>query len=198
MSLHLNNTIANGEVADALPVDANYKQIQDYINTEVITRDGAVAMQAPLQLQGGPTTDNSAASKEYVDSFLPVGVMLPWPAATAPSGGKWMLCNGAALAVAAYTELYGILGTHYGSGTGTFLLPNLTGRTLVGLDVNQTELKTIGQYGGTFALPLPAHSHTMPHTHVMPHTHEHPHTHSIAHDHAAFALHGDRVRWGRT
>jgi microcystin-dependent protein len=179
MALHLLNSIANGEVADALPVDANYRQIEDYINTEVITRDGAVQMQAPLQLQGGATEDNSAASKEYVDSFLPVGIMLPWPSPVAPGGGKWMLCNGAALAVASYTELHGILGTRYGSGTGTFLLPNLTGRIPVGLDTNQTELNTIGKYGGTFALPLPAHNHGMAHTHPMPHTHEHNHTHTV-------------------
>jgi microcystin-dependent protein len=179
MPLILPNTIVNGENADAVPVEQNYSIIESYVNNETIQRDGSVAMQAPLLLTAGaPTADLHAANKEYVDGFLPVGIMMPWPSPSAPAGGHWMLCNGAALAVAAYTELYGVLGTRYGAGTGTFLLPNLTGRTMFGFDSAQTAFNAIGKAGGTFNVPVPPHAHPMPHTHTIAHTHEHPHTHS--------------------
>jgi microcystin-dependent protein len=79
--------------------------------------------------------------------------------------------------------LYNLIGTKFGGGTGTFMLPNLVGRTIFGYDPSQVEFNVIGKKGGTFVVPVPAHVHAMPHTHPMPHTHEHPHTHTINHDH---------------
>jgi microcystin-dependent protein len=195
MALHLPNTIVNGENADAVPVEQNYSLIESYINTETIQRDGSVQMQAPLLLQAGaPTADLHAVNKDYVDGFLPVGIMLPWPSPTAPTG-NWHLCDGAPLAIAAYPELYGVLGLRYGAATaGNFLLPSLVGRTLFGFDAGKTGLNVIGQYGGTFVVPVPSHAHGMPHTHPVSHTHEHPHTHSIAHNHGSFASAGASAR----
>jgi microcystin-dependent protein len=50
----------------------------------------------------------------------------------APRG--WALCNGAVLSIAQNSALFALIGTTYGgNGTTTFALPDLRGRTLVGM-----------------------------------------------------------------
>src|SRR6185312_430750 len=47
---------------------------------------------------------------------------------------NYMLCQGQTLNISQYTALFSILGTTYGgNGTTTFMLPNLCGRTIVGV-----------------------------------------------------------------
>lgn len=193
MPLILPNDIINGELADAVPVEENYNLIQGYINSEVINRDGGVAMTAPLLLSGPPTAANQAANKSYVDAILPVGIMLPWPAAVAPAGGSgsWLLCNGATVATSTYPQLFALIGVRFGGSGGSFMLPNMVGKMMIGINPDRTELNTIGKTGGTHAVPVPAHNHSFSHLHPMPHTHEHPHTHSIAHNHPSVTTDAD-------
>lgn len=177
MALSLPNDFVNGQVADAVPVQNNYELIESYINAEVITRDGLTEMQAPLTLVGNPTQDNHAANKDYVDHHMaPIGTIMLWPSKDTPSDTSWLICDGRSLEVASFTELHNLIGTTYGGGVGTFLLPNMKGRFPVGLD-GGANFTTVGKTGGTFTVPVPAH------VHPMPHTHEHPHTHTIAHTH---------------
>jgi hypothetical protein len=185
MPLHLPNDIVNNSLADAVPVEQNYNLIQDYINNEIINRDGSVAMTGPLLLAGSPTQPNHAVNKTYADAIMPVGIMMPWPGPAAPAG-NWRLCNGASLAVASYPALHGVIGYSYGGSGGSFLLPNTTGRVLVAVDAARVGMNAVGKVGGTWVMPVPAHVHPMPHTHEHPHTHPIPHVHSIAHDHAPF------------
>jgi microcystin-dependent protein len=188
MPLILPNDFVNGETADAVPVEQNYQLIENYLNTEVIGRDGTVAMAAPLLLHGDPTQVNHAANKGYVDALLPVGMVLPWPAPNPPAAGSgfsWLICNGASVSTSTYPKLYAVLGFRYGGSGGSFLLPNLIGRVPIGLDASRTAFNTIGKAGGSFTVPVPAHAHAMSHSHEHPHTHPIPHTHSIAHDHPA-------------
>jgi len=62
----------------------------------------------------------------------PVGVIVDFAGSVAPSG--WLLCYGQSLSQTSYPELYQVIGTTYGSGTGTFNLPDLRGRTGFGKD----------------------------------------------------------------
>jgi microcystin-dependent protein len=92
----------------------------------------------------------------------PVGSIMIWAGSTAPTG--WLLCDGTAYSTTTYAALYAVIGTTYGSGTGTFRVPNLKGRVPVGLDAAQTEFDTRGETGGekTHTLvtaELPAHNH---------------------------------------
>jgi microcystin-dependent protein len=80
---------------------------------------------------------------------------------------NWSFCNGATIQIASNTALFSILGTTYGgNGTTNFLLPNLQGRTAVGVG-NGPGLDPIalGQASGTESTTLtlsnlPAHIHT--------------------------------------
>lgn len=178
MDLVLPYDIINNTPADAVPVEANYNVIAEFVNSQVINRDGGVAMVAPLLLAGDPTATNHAANKGYVDALLPVGVMMPFGGVSAPAG-QWLLCDGSAKSTTTYPLLYNVLGYRFGGSGGTFNVPDMRGRFPIGVDTAQTEFSATGKKGGTFTVPVPAHVHAMPHTHPMPHTHEMPHTHPI-------------------
>ncbi|QSM01235.1 minor tail protein [Microbacterium phage NoodlelyBoi] len=93
------------------------------------------------------------------------GEMKMWSGAAAPSG--WLLAQGQAVSRADYASLFALFGTTYGAGNGTttFNLPDMRGRTPVGLDTSQTEFATLGQRSGakTHTLTeaqMPSHTHT--------------------------------------
>jgi hypothetical protein len=67
-TLAIPNSIANAQALDATPVDQNFDEIQSHVNTELINRDGTVAMTGQLSLGAGdPVADGDAARKAYVD-----------------------------------------------------------------------------------------------------------------------------------
>lgn len=54
----------------------------------------------------------------------PIGTILPYGGATAPSG--WMICDGASLLRASYPELFAVIGTAFGSADSThFNIPDM-------------------------------------------------------------------------
>jgi len=184
MGLTLPNDIVNDTTADAVPVEQNYSVIEQYINSELINRDGSVGMSAPLLLVGAPTQDLHAATKAYVDAILPVGTVLIFLGAAAPAG-DWALANGASLAISGYPDLYAVLGYRYGGSGGSFLLPNLAGRVPVGVDTTQTHFNTTGKTGGSSVVPIPKHHHGIGHNHPPTNSGKEntEHYHSMAHNH---------------
>lgn len=67
-------------------------------------------------------------------STIPVGVVVPYAGASAPSG--WLFCYGQNVSRTTYASLFAALGTTYGAGDGstTFGLPDLRGRVMAGRD----------------------------------------------------------------
>ena len=164
MPLSLQYDLVNDTPASASPIEANYNLIEQYVNQDVITRDGATAMSAQLRLLGNPVNDLDAAPKGYVDAILPIGILMIYGGLTAPPGGRWALANGAELETVAYPELYAILGTRFVPGTpaaGRFNLPNMADRTPVGVGTNTA----LGGTGGNRDLVVPTHTHTIDHAH---------------------------------
>ena len=160
MPLILPNTIANLTPADGAKVQQNFASIQSWANQEAITRDGSTAMTAPLLLPGAPTQPNQAATKDYVDHAVPVGVMWEYAGDTAPAG--WMLAQGQAVSRATYAALFGVLGTKYGVGDGstTFNIPNMQGRSAMGYYPGGGWAQTLGMAAGTQDSTLASHTHT--------------------------------------
>ncbi|HEC12323.1 MAG TPA: hypothetical protein ENI80_03595 [Acidiferrobacteraceae bacterium] len=64
----------------------------------------------------------------------PTGVMLQYAGTSAPAG--WLLCDGSVVSRATYADLYAVTGDAFGAGDGstTFGLPDMRGRTSIGLD----------------------------------------------------------------
>jgi microcystin-dependent protein len=184
VTLILPNDILNDTPADAAPVEENYNYIQQYINTNVILRDGSVKMTGQLTLVGDPVSDDDAVRKGYVDTFLPIGIMLPWLGIDAPAG-KWALANGASLQVTQYQKLYNIIGHRFGGTGGSFNLPNMAGVVPVGQKASDVRYGTVGNYGGSTKVPVPSHVHGMDHNHPSSVTTDETtnHVHAITHNH---------------
>jgi microcystin-dependent protein len=155
--------------------------------------------------------DNHIADQQ-IHAVIPPGTVVQSAATTIPTG--WLLCNGAAVSRGTYQGLFDAIGTAYGAGngitgpTGTFNLPNTSGRVPIGSggtpvvegghgsSINLTR----GAIGGSFGHfhDLPPHSHNVPsHTHSIDHGHTIPestqavseHQHGISgHSHAANPL----------
>lgn len=176
------NTIVNLTPADAVPVQQNFAYVETFLNSEVINRDGSVAMTGPLSLPEAPTQTLQAATKGYVDAFFPVGIMFLYPGDVAPAG-DWMLCQGQAMSTSSFPALFAVLGYRYGGSGASFNLPDLRNRVPIGKDATVADVDTTGKTGGTTSIPLLAHTHTHVHTHTIAHTHEHNHTHTINHNH---------------
>lgn len=72
----------------------------------------------------------------YIDRSekVPTGTMLPFAGPIAPSG--YLLCNGQTASRTVFAALFAVIGTVGGPGDGvsTFNLPDLSGRTFVGVD----------------------------------------------------------------
>lgn len=136
------------------------------------------------QVLGSSNTTN-ANSFVSTSGILPSGIILPYGGGTGVSGTTyitipdgWLLCNGATVSRTAYSALFNIIGTTYGSGDGstTFNVPNLLGRTVVGAGVAGSQNGGSGASGvitGGTALPARALGswfgdvNTQGHTHVI-------------------------------
>ena len=128
----------------------------------------------------------------------PSGTIAMFGGLAAPFG--YLLCDGSSYNRAAYANLFAVIGTLYGSTSGTtFNVPNLKGRIPVGLDSSQPTLDTIGETGGvgthshasantgdagSHSHNTTDHSHnTADHSHYSDHSHYADHSHNATHDH---------------
>jgi microcystin-dependent protein len=87
-----------------------------------------------VQLNGSaqlPAVDGSQLTN-LPSSSMPAGVIVPFAGSTAPTG--WLLCYGQQVSTTTYANLYAAIGTTYGSGSGTFGVPDLRGRAPFGAD----------------------------------------------------------------
>jgi hypothetical protein len=68
-------SFTNATNADATKVNADFTALINFINTEVIHRDGSIAFTALPTLAADPTVSTQAARKGYVDSAVLAGVL---------------------------------------------------------------------------------------------------------------------------
>jgi len=94
-------------------------------------------------------------------AYTPTGVVVPFAGSDAnkpPSG--WLVCNGASVSTSTYADLFAVIGYGFGGGGANFDLPDLRGRTIVG----------VGTGAGLSARALAAEvgAETLPeHTHII-------------------------------
>lgn len=101
---------------------------------------------------------------DALSKTVAVGAMMAFPVATPPEG--WLVCDGSAISRSTYSDLFGVIGVSRGEGDGvnTFNLPNLRGKTIVGVDPGDTSIDAAGKQVGSKTVTLsegqmPAHQH---------------------------------------
>lgn len=167
-----------------------------------LDRDGLGGMRAPLAMGNNQITGLSpgvnptdAATVGQVGgggSAAPIGAIIDFAGSTVPSG--WLVCAGQSLVRAEYADLFAVIGTTFGSVSGsTFSLPDCRGRVSAGRDFDQGGVAgrltttmtpngtTLGATGGAQSVALSiaqlaAHTHTGStasagdHAHTVPFT----------------------------
>lgn len=138
--------------------------------------------------QGDPGVQDVAAQISAALNLAdPVGVPKPYTGAAAPLGHG--LCDAATeYSSATYPILAALYGTGAGcvngaSTVGTFRLPDLKGRVLVGRDASIPAFDTLHETGGSKDASIVNHVHLHDHGNTQPSGD--PHTHEISHTHGA-------------
>lgn len=137
--------------------------------------------QCSITTGGAITNTDEREFANFASSAMPVGSMVAYGGATAPSG--WLLCYGQAVSRTTYALLFAAISTAYGVGDGstTFNLPDKRGRVSLGKDnmggasanrVTATQADNIGQGSGleTHTLTAGELAVVAAHTHVQQHT----------------------------
>lgn len=167
--------IKDGTATQTLPTISSFTNAQH--NHENAAGGGQITLDA-LDSTGAangevPVADGAGAVAWGEIGQIPVGAVLPYAGATAPSG--YLLCDGQAVSRVTYAALFALISTTYGLGDGslTFNVPDLRGRFPLGKDdmggssagrVTATEADNLGQGSGAESHVLtesemPAHQH---------------------------------------
>lgn len=158
------------KVVTGQELDLEFTNIQTAVNSKI---DDPASKNADDYLQWNGSA--WVASAVSASTAVPVGSIIPYGGGG--DTGDFLLCDGRLLSQTTYATLFAVIGTFYGSGAGTFALPDLRGRTLVGSDdwatgqgdasrltnaIFATGGRTlVGSTGGQDAITtVPGHSHT--------------------------------------
>ena len=114
-----------------------------------------------------PTNLPKGSSFEPIKTpIIPTGVIEMFAGSVAPIG--WLICDGSIVSRIAFSDLFKIIGTTYGSGNSnnTFTLPDMRGRCPIGVGIGASlTARTLGSNVGAETATLseanlPSHTHT--------------------------------------
>jgi microcystin-dependent protein len=156
---------------------------------------GAPVPGATIASGAGVSPGGSQGVTGLQGDSLPIGSVYMYCSSTAPLGS--LLCDGASYSTSTYPALFGVIGYSFGGSGGTFNVPDLRSRFVVGAGTGTgLSARTIGAKGGEeshviTAAEMAAHTHTgVNHTHGftgVDHLHYCPgvdHLHSDDHAHS--------------
>ncbi len=106
------------------------------VSTDVpIQWTNLVASHLPGAVINTTTVSSTVATGNSAGS-LPVGTIIAWSSNALPSTGTFLWCDGRIYKASDYQSLFRVVGNIFGGdGVATFAVPDLRGRTIVGLNV---------------------------------------------------------------
>lgn len=171
--------ITTGKIADTAVTNA---KIADTTITQAkLTSGGASSGQVLTAVNGAaPTwqaasigTTNLADSSVTLEkiaaavqaTLVPTGTVSAFAGSSAPTG--YLLCDGTSgYSTTTYAALFAVIGYTYGGSGGSFSVPNLKGRTIIGVGVGSEITGTLGTVQGVKEVTLTASQSGIPaHTH---------------------------------
>ena len=78
---------------------------------------------------------------------FPAGTVTMWAGSVEEPDG-WAYCDGRSLNIADYPELYQRIGGQFGQTSTTFKIPDLRGRSVVGINQSDPDFGSVGKTGG--------------------------------------------------
>ena len=139
--------------------------VTEFYNNIQIDSPGTIDLRSnPIINVPDPINNLDAVNKQYLAKFIKVGD-LKWSIMNNDNNG-YLVCDGRSLSTSTYAELYSVIGTTFGSGSGTFNLPDARSRTLGAVGhgsglTNRTTGTNIGNETETLTTnELPSHTHT--------------------------------------
>lgn len=167
--ISLPNSIAGGQTMDPRPIQANFDEVEQFINDEVLFVDGSKAMTGSLTLSGPATASAHAVQKAQLDAVIATATTNATTAANATAAAistaasdATTKSNAALVSAKAYTDAKAHIETQFVQDiVGSVLTTTSTAQTFlttgnivnakagyyivsVSLDVN---IKTVGGYG---------------------------------------------------
>ena len=131
-------SISSPTFTDAVPVSGggtgNATATAYAVQCGGTTSTGAHQSVASVGTSGQVLTSNGAGALPTFQSAFTSGMLMPYAAATAPTG--WLLCYGQAVSRSTYADLFAVISTTYGVGDNstTFNIPDFRGRAAFGKD----------------------------------------------------------------
>jgi microcystin-dependent protein len=133
--------------------------------TEILPRQQIFS--TPFAFRTDKAEDSTKLGGQPANYYSPTGSIVAFAGPTAPTG--WLLCDGSTVTSSAYSALFNVIGTSFGSeGSGTFKLPDLRGRFPLGTNPAPQPpvptVRSLAQTGGEEAHTLtiaemPSHGH---------------------------------------
>ena len=128
---------------------SNLNNIEDGVEANDISIGDMSELETTADnLVGAINEVNNKSSEELA------GVIKLYAGANAPDG--YLICDGSEVSRETYSNLFNVIGTTYGTGDGstTFNLPNISGRTPVGIFNNDVDFNALGKTGGSKSISL--------------------------------------------
>jgi microcystin-dependent protein len=172
----------DGSLKEDGSLKAGHNDLADMPDTEGLNADhdtrylkkAGDTMTGDLGMASGKTVDGrdiseDGAKLDTIEEYagrMAEGTILMYAGSLAPPG--WLLCNGAEVSRTTYANLFAVIGTTFGAGDGstTFILPDLRGRSPIGMGQGTgLSNRVLGADGGAEKHKLtisemPAHSHS--------------------------------------
>lgn len=129
------------------------------------TAVGAIELATQTEVNNGTDTIRAVVPSTLdskVSALTNIGEIKLWGNTTPPF--QWLLCDGTAVSRTTYADLFALISTTYGTGDGstTFNLPDLSGRSPLGVSGAYALASTGGAETVTLVTAeLPAHTHTV-------------------------------------